>query len=58
MVAGVAAGVVAGYKHPLPEELLSEGNYYILSILNTCAYIPTGRKPAFNSEVCLIARCV
>ena len=28
-------------------------NYRIFALLSACAYIPTGRKPALNSEVCL-----
>ena len=32
--------------------------YRIFALLSACAYIPTGRKPAFNSEVRLIVRCV
>ena len=31
--------------------------YCSFTLLSACAYICTGRKPAFNSEVHLIARC-
>ena len=32
--------------------------YRIFALLSACAYIPRGRKPALNSEVCLTSRCV
>ena len=56
--------VLASFPGPVPSYTLKWSgslgmrlNYCIFALLSACAYIPTGRKPALNSEVCLIARC-
>ena len=46
-----------GTVHVCVHACWQKSHYRIFPLLSACAYISTGRKPALNSKVRLIARC-